>query len=769
MHKAIKFKAYLALFVLLIAGKLFAQPISVDVANEAAVNTDQLEFSPTFYTDGIVFISSRSAGLKKRKDNKIKMQAFSILQSKRAEAGTLQAATPFSGVITTAFHEGPVCFNATGDRIYFSSNISKKKKRPKKAKDGEVKMKIYTSEKVGDTWSEPTELPFNPDGEWDVCHPSLSIEGDRLIFASDQPGGNGKMDLYVSYRVGDTWAEPINLGNKINTSGNDVFPFLHADNTLYFSSDAKGKGGLDLFYSVMQGADYVAPINIGAPFNTAGDDFGLILDLDKINGYFTSNGNGGAGADDILSLHANNGNLDQYLLTQGRAPNRQVETAIIVEEDASGKMIPNAEVKLVKLDQGTIIGRDSLGNAIAIQMVDGKEVLATIDETPTFAESTDASGKVVADVAVGSYAIIVSKPGYQTQQIPVMLVKNGMEHIVKLDAAGNLTRFNTVLFDDKTNAPLAGAMIILKNQTTGASETVYTDENGALDYYLPANTDYKMEIYQGNKLVGESLLTSADIANSGKEKRTTLKVDTGLKPGNVIELPNIYYNFNDATLRPDARKDLDPLVAILNQYPAMRIQINSYTDSRGTTAENKSLSEERAKSVRAYLIKNGINAKRLEIKGFGESKLRNKCADGVECEEKEHARNRRTELQVLGIPDSLQVAYREGNLGTGPGKIKVGDSNTVSAFGDKNAADGLTFKPGTKFYLIAGSFLMQTRATNRMQELVKAGYENVSIVQFPKSPFYSVCVDKLDTYEAATKMKSEFAAKMTMDSFVRPE
>jgi outer membrane protein OmpA-like peptidoglycan-associated protein len=770
MHKAIQFRAYFALLALLISGSVFAQPISVEVANEAAINTDQLEFSPTFYTDGIVFISSRSAGLKKRKDSNIKMQTFSILQSKRSEAGTLQTGTPFSGVITTTFHEGPVCFNAAGDQIYFSSNINKKKKKGKKAKDGKVKMKIYTSTKTGDTWSEPIELPFNAEGQWDVCHPALSIEGDRLIFASDQPGGNGKMDLYVSYRVGETWAEPINLGNKINSSGNDLFPFLHADNTLYFSSDAKGKGGLDLFYSVMQGADYVAPINIGQPFNTAGDDFGLILDLNKINGYYTSNGNGGAGADDVFSLHTSNGNFDEYLLTQGRAPNKQIETSIVVEDDASGKVIPNAEVKLVKLDQGTIIGRDSVGNAIALQVIDGKEVLAAVDNTPTFTDMTDATGRVVPEVAVGSYAIIVSKIGYKSQQVPVRLVNSGSEHIVKLDLAGNLTRFNTVLFDENTNAPLAGAMIIMKNQTTGESETVYTDENGALDYHLASDTDFKMEIYQGSKLVGESSLKAADIAAGSTGKRTTLNVETGLKPGSVIELPNIYYNFNDATLRPDARKDLDPLVAILNQYPKMRIQINSYTDSRGSANENKSLSEARAKSVQAYLVKSGISAKRLQVKGFGETMLRNKCADGIECEEKDHSKNRRTELQILGVPDSMQVAYREGNLGTGmPGKTgSVGAVNTASGF-DGEGNGGLKFKSGTKFYLVAGSFLMQTRATNRMQELLKAGYSNVSIVQFPKSPFYSVCVDKLDTYEAATQLKSEFAGKMTMDSFVRPE
>jgi outer membrane protein OmpA-like peptidoglycan-associated protein len=726
---------------------LVAQPITVDVTNEAAINSPQLEFSPTFYEDGIVFLSSNSAGLKKNKDSKLKMQTFSILRSKRNETGALQTAEPFSGIITSKHHEGPVCFNATGDVIYFSSNIFTGRK-PKKAKDGEVKMKIYTSTKLGEVWSTPVELPFNSDGQWNVCHPMLSIDGDRLIFASDQEGGIGGMDLYVSYKVGDSWAEPINLGNKINTTGNDVFPFLHADNTLYYSSDTRGKGGLDIFYAVPEGADYTSPINIGPPFNTAGDDFGLIVDLNKINGYFTSNGNGGAGADEILSLHTNNGNLDEYLLAQGRVPKRQVDMAVNVF-DINGKSIPNADVKLVKLDQGAVIGRDSLGNPILLQMVEGQEVLSSKPLEQAFSDLTDANGRVLADLNIGNYAIIASKKGYQSKQLPITLIKPGNEYSITLEPLGDQVRFNTVLFNDQTNAPLAGAMLIMTNRSTGLKDTVYTDENGGIDYYAAKNTDYQMDIYQNGKLIGESSLSSADIA-AGTGNKTSIKLSSGLKEGSIIELPNIYYNFNDATLRPDAKKDLDPVVALLNQYPKMRIRINSYTDSRGAASSNKELSTRRAKSVLAYLTNKGIKSTRLEIAGYGETKIRNQCIDGVTCDEKDHARNRRTELEVLSGADADKVTYIDGSLGSGSPKEVV-------------------FKPGTKFYLVAGSFLMSTRANTRLNELIKAGFDNASIVQFPKSPFYSVCVDKLDTYEAAQILKTEFFGKTSIESFVRPQ
>ncbi len=749
----------LTVFLLHFGEHLAAQSITVEVANESAVNTKELEFSPTFYEDGIVLISSRSAGLKKNKDSDLKMQTFTILRSKRDENGALQVPQPFSGVITTKLHEGPVSFNSTADVVYFSSNILGRK--PKKAKDGKIKMRIYSSTKIGDVWSAPVELPFNPNGEWDVCHPTLSIDGDKLIFASDQPGGNGGMDLYVSYKVGDTWAEPINLGNKVNTSGNDVFPFLHADQTLYYASDSKGKGGLDIFYTTPEGSDYSSPINIGAPFNTAGDDFGLIVDLNKINGYYTSNGNGGAGADDIFSFHVVNGNLDEYLLLQGKSLNKMVDLLVNVL-DKAGKAIPNAEVKLVKLNRGAVIGRDSNGNVITVQNIDGVEVLAPADTQAGLVDMTDAQGRVLADVQVGSYAIIASKLGYQSKQLPILLSRTGNEYTMILDLAGDMVRFNTILFDESTNAPLSGAMIILTNTVTGAQETIYADENGKVDYHLMKDADYKMEVYQNNTLIGESILTAAQIA-SGAGASTSIRVTGGLREGRIIELPNIYYNFNDATLRPDARKDLDPVVALLNQYPNVRIRINSHTDSRGTDAFNLELSTRRAKTVHQYLVKKGISAKRLEIKGFGESKIRNHCKDGVNCNEKDHARNRRTELQVLSGVNAKSVSYRDGSLG-----LSNAPSESTKAT-NSTGTTALTVKPGTRFYVVAGSFLMQTRANNRLNELVQAGYENASIVQFPKSPFYAVAVDKLDSYEAAQKFRDEFVAKTKMDCFVRPE
>ena len=110
-----------------------------------------------------------------------------------------------------------------------------------------MKLEIYRSVKIGDLWTTPKALEFNS-SEYDEAHPSISYNGDRLYFSSNREGGFGGMDLYYSDFVNGKWTEPVNLGEKINTPGNDVFPNIHKDGTLYFASNGRlGFGGLDMY------------------------------------------------------------------------------------------------------------------------------------------------------------------------------------------------------------------------------------------------------------------------------------------------------------------------------------------------------------------------------------------------------------------------------------------------------------------------------------------------------------------------------------------
>src|SRR5690606_26722491 len=143
------------------------------------------------------------------------------------------------------------------------------------------KLKIYRSELINDKWQEAEDLSINND-HFSNAHPALSADGSKLYFSSDRPGGFGESDLYVSQINADgSLGEPVNLGKKINTPGKETFPFVSAQNELYFSSDGHyGLGGLDVFYVKIENNDFGNLINIGPPVNSYADDFAFGIDME---------------------------------------------------------------------------------------------------------------------------------------------------------------------------------------------------------------------------------------------------------------------------------------------------------------------------------------------------------------------------------------------------------------------------------------------------------------------------------------------------------
>ena len=748
-------------------GLLFAQtdsePVTVQVKNESVVNTKGLEFSPTFYEDGIVFISTNNAGLKKLTDEH-KQNYTSILRARRGGDGALGSAEPFAKEISTQYNEGPVCFDRTAETVYFSRNILVNGKE-KYSKDGSLMMRIYYSKKEGGAWSEPQPVfPVNDEAYAD-CHPAISIDGDKLFFSSNRTGGQGGMDIYVSYRVGESWSEPVNLGTGVNTSGNDAFPFVHADNSLYYSSTGLegGQGGLDLYYVIPEGSQWTKPVNLGVPFNTKGDDFGLIVDLNKINGYYSTNGNGGAGADEIFSFHTENGTLDDYLLQNERVPDRDLDLRIIVTDKASNAPVYEAAVQIIDYGKNDVIGRDEAGNLISIQKIDGKDVMITLPPDKGINGETDAKGRFLTEVKPGNFAISVSKQGYQAKQIRVPVSKTGNEVTIQLEKVSNAGKiqWNPSLFNYVTNAPLAGTVMVLTNKTTGAQDTLVTDVNGMVDHYLNPNTKYKLELFQAGRIIGS---TEVDTKDWLPNQLTMQNISVApLLPGSVIELPNIYYNFNDATLRPDGRKDLDLLVALMKQHPSIKVELASHTDCRGNNNYNQQLSQRRADGVVDYLASQGVPRPRLRPVGYGESEPRNKCHNDITYTKQEHGRNRRTEVRILTGVQGAAMVYVDGQI--------VG-TETTNQQGNVNTAPPITGNVTVSnaerdsYHVVAGSFLMESRAQTQLGNLHNAGFKSAQIVRFPNSTYFSISVGKFKTRREADALKSRLAGS-GIDAFVR--
>jgi outer membrane protein OmpA-like peptidoglycan-associated protein len=207
-------------------------------------------------------------------------------------------AKPLPGNINSRYHEGPAAVLSNGDIMFTRNNFNIGVYS--ESRDGINKLNMYTA-KAPD-FTEIVPFAYN-NNQYSVGHPTLNSTGTLLIFVSDMPGGFGGTDLYYCTRpgFGSDWSRPVNMGPTINTEGNEMFPGIHQDSILFFSSTGHpGLGGLDIFQVGIDGAKPLyTPINLGAPFNSSVDDFGLIMSNDEKSGYFSSNRKGN---DDIYSF-----------------------------------------------------------------------------------------------------------------------------------------------------------------------------------------------------------------------------------------------------------------------------------------------------------------------------------------------------------------------------------------------------------------------------------------------------------------------------------
>lgn len=737
------------------------------IKNETLVNSKDLEFSPVFYKNGIAFISTRYEGLLNEvEDTRIQLNTMSIYRSERDAEGVLQPPYPMGGGLVSSFHEGPVSFNQTAETIYFTRNNTSKPTD----KNGLVKLKIYEGSKTGETWGDIKELPFNVDG-YNTAHPSLSVDGDKLYYASDREDGFGGMDLYVVEKVGEEWGTPRNLGPSVNTSGNEAFPFIHADGTLYFASTGHGgEGGLDIFYAIEDdNGTWGSLRNLGAPFNTENDDFGFIVDRDNRNGYFSSNRLGGRGNDDIYSFYIYNVNEDDFANVDQDNKNKK---AAIVVKDSNGNPIPNAEISYLNLDDIILSDNSANGSGGIIRLGTGENgndlVVKLEDAQQTNKGLTNAAGQYEANFPQGNYVLKIAKDGYLPQQITFSSKNIPNDLDIVLEKAVDCVPFAGTVLDDIYNRPVAGALIVIKDSENGQEMTLTSDERGQYDYCLKCNRDYtvfaekngvKSEIGEistrdqycdASLNLGVSLYLSFDATNAP------------IVVGTVIQLPHIYYNFDDASLRPDAVRDLDVVVDFLNLYPNVNVELASHTDARGSDRYNQKLSQRRSENAVDYIRSRGIANTRINGVGYGESKIRNRCVDGVRCSEAEHQENRRTEIVVTNVDGSVAAASSFANTQTSRAS-NIGTGSSSAAYNTSNKSDN------NEYMVIAGTFRNTDNAEDRLQEIRNLGYANAQVVQLDNSPIYHAVVVEKFYYDrtSADILVQDLKERHRMRAYVR--
>ncbi len=301
-------------------------------------NTEFSDFGAVEYNNNVVFVSSKDEGVSVIRKYSWNAQPFLDLYQIN-KGGSVEQSEKISGEVNTIYHEGPASFSADGTKMYFTRNNYYEGEKGKD-KEGVNNLKIYRAELINNLWTNITGVHFNND-EYSVGHASLSTDGKKLYFTSDMPGGIGGSDIYVvDVKDDGTLGEPKNMGNVVNTEGNEMFPFIHNEGTLFFSSDGHvGFGLLDIFATISD--EDGAPVNIlnlGEPINSSKDDFSYYLSEEGFDGYISSNREGGVGDDDIYKF-----TRIPPLMLKGQifddANNEPLENAKVVLKDANGEEI----------------------------------------------------------------------------------------------------------------------------------------------------------------------------------------------------------------------------------------------------------------------------------------------------------------------------------------------------------------------------------------------------------------------------------------------
>lgn len=274
-------------------------PTCYTVTNLKAINNKADDYSPIFASkksDVMIFTSSRE-GATGKPDGIVGQLPEDLFMAKLDKKGTWSKAMPLDPNVNTKAGEGATAINKKFNVLYFTRCAVDKRKK--------MGCQIFESKKQGNGWAAAEKIEL-ADDSLVVGHPAISADGNTIVFSSNMPGGQGGMDLWMATfdRRKKTFVNPVNLGPEINSPSNEMFPYLRADDKLYYSSDrVEGMGGLDIYK-----ADLLAPNkwgkaeNMRSPLNSEGDDFGIVFDGVNEKGLLTSNRKGGRGGDDIYTF-----------------------------------------------------------------------------------------------------------------------------------------------------------------------------------------------------------------------------------------------------------------------------------------------------------------------------------------------------------------------------------------------------------------------------------------------------------------------------------
>jgi outer membrane protein OmpA-like peptidoglycan-associated protein len=637
----------------------------INVKNATTLNSKGSDIAPAYFKDGVMIVSARAKNGPRDQNDDPFFEFFYAPFDPNGDP-TTPTKYDFDATKKSPLHEGPICFTRDFKTAFFTRTNNKDGVQ-KAGKSGKSKLKIYEVHYGRPDWSEPVELPFNSD-DYNCVHPSLSADGTKLFFASDMPGGFGGYDLYVVDRDSTQWGKPVNLGSLINTEKREAYPFISLSGTLFFASDGRAvtKGGMDIYFVNNPLNNPTEVVNMNEPFNSEGDDKGLIIDPDGKKGFFTSDRKGGYGKEDIYKFEAPHG-------LEGITKPETSIARFTVTDRKTGDPIQGANIRIFKpTEDGFIGGSNNDFYSVELLPVQDKKNALTLQITLKGADDlgkpdllSNVAGEARTDIErYRTYMIFVSVDGYRPMQ-RILQVESGKDLDLRFAMADAplCLRAGGLVSGSEMGTRLPYAIITFQHKQTGQKEIVHTNLNGEFDACLPLDGDYlatvsldgfKSENYPMTTTRGKKQFKEIRLKPlvEGVSAEVSAPLANTLQEGSIIILDKIFYEYRKSTLNQGAIRYLEALLDFFKRYPEMEIDLISHTDTRGDAKLNQQLTDERAQTAKIYLTSKGVNPEHIVAYGKGESEPRNRCVEGVECSDEEHMQNNRLEIRIrkLGKP-----------------------------------------------------------------------------------------------------------------------
>jgi outer membrane protein OmpA-like peptidoglycan-associated protein len=267
--------------------------------NRVSFNSVETDFGPTFYKKGILFVSAFSGENKNTVHVGTGESFYQFYYAERKEDGTFGTPRQVFKEINTTMYEGPMAISTNFSDIYLIKNNLDELKT--KSKDKSVKLQLVRGKIVDDEIKDIRPFEYY-DGIHSFSNPSLSFDGQELYFVSNMDTINGSIDIYVSKLQNGSWGKPENLGPIVNSSEDEMYPYITKSGKLYFSSQRNDSyGGLDIYMTERKNGVWTAPVHLPAPINSIFDDFSFITDENSSESFLASNRAGSLGSDDIFS------------------------------------------------------------------------------------------------------------------------------------------------------------------------------------------------------------------------------------------------------------------------------------------------------------------------------------------------------------------------------------------------------------------------------------------------------------------------------------